>query len=186
MKNNKSNRTNFVIKGFSSIQIGLYILLSSYLIKSSLDGYVLDGYVDNELSDSQIELFIQILVILTVLFSGITMYFFGFRQAKTSNQELWNTKSKQTALKFIVLFSVLLTLLFFLKSEGKIEFIAPVFLFGFAVHHLLQSKLVTENLLIPGLCVLLGIVCIVIPSYWYPSLLMLGIAFITLGISAKP
>jgi hypothetical protein len=151
-----------------------------------LDGYVLDGYVDNELSDSQIELFIQILVILTVLFSGITMYFFGFRQAKTSNQELWNTKSKQTALKFIVLFSVLLTLLFFLKSEGKIEFITPVFLFGFAVHHLLQSKLVTENLLIPGLCVLLGIVCIVIPSYWYPSLLMLGIAFITLGISAKP
>ena len=60
MKNNKSNRSNFVIKGFSSIQIGLYILLSSYLIKSSLDGYVLDGYVDNELSDSQIELFIQI------------------------------------------------------------------------------------------------------------------------------
>ena len=121
MKNNKSNRSNFVIKGFSSIQIGLYILLSSYLIKSSLDGYVLDGYVDNELSDSQIELFIQILVILTVLFSGITMYFFGFRQAKTSNQELWNTKSKQIALKFIVLFSVLLTLLFFLKSEVKID-----------------------------------------------------------------
>ena len=186
MKNNNSNASNFLTRGFSSIQIGLYILLSSYLIKSSLDGYVLEGYVDNKLSASQIELFIQILVILTVLFSGITMFIFGFRQSKKSNQDLWNKKSKQSAFKFIALFSVLLMLLFFLNSEEKIEFIEPVFLFGFAIHHLIQSKLIKENLLIPGLCILLGIVCIVIPSYWYPSLLMLGIAFITLGISAKP
>ena len=186
MKNDNSNTSNFLIRGFSSIQIGLYILLSSYLIKSSLDGYVLDGYLDNELSTTQIELFIQILVILTVLFSGLTMYFFGFQQSKKSNQDLWNKKSKESALKFSVLFSALLALLIFLNSEGKIEFIVPAFLFGFAIHHLLQSKFLKENLLIPGLCILLGIVCIVIPSYWYPSLLMLGIAFITLGISAKP
>ena len=43
-KNLTVNTTqNFILKGFNSIQIGLYILLASYVINDSILGFIADS-----------------------------------------------------------------------------------------------------------------------------------------------
>lgn len=185
MKNSNAHPSFFSVKGFLSVQIGSYILLASYLIKSSLDGYVLDGFSGNELSTKQISLFIRLLVFLTFLFSGLTLYFFGQQRSKRAKQSLWNNKTKPEFLKFLIVFLILFVLLYVLHTKNVNEYLGPVFLAGFGFHHLLQTPIRKEKLLIPALCFLLSAICLVIPSYWYPSLLMLGIAYITYGVAVK-
>ena len=185
MKNNITPPSFFSVKGFLSVQIGLYILLASYLIKSSLDGYVLEGFAGNELSTEQISLFIQLLVILTFLFSGLTLFFFGNHRARRSKQSLWDNRTKSEALKFLISFLVVFAVLYMLYTKNLNEYLGPVFLIGFGIHHILQTPISKEKLLIPALCLLLTIICIIIPSYWYPSLLILAMAYITYGVAVK-
>ncbi len=39
--------------------------------------------------------------------------------------------------------------------------------------------------IIGGICLLLGIICFLIPNYWFASMSILGIAHITNGIVVK-
>ena len=188
MENSNQNNTfasNFRVNGIVSISIGLYFLAAAYLIKSSLDGYVLDGYSSGKLSEASIPLFIGMMTVLTLLFSGFTIYFFARHRSRIQKQALWNSPTQQAALRYGMALVIIGIVLFTLKAYGSNEFLVPAFLIGFALHSLWQTGLRKEQLLIPGLCVLLTAVCLVIPSYWYPSLLMLGVAYITRGIAYK-
>ena len=77
-------------------------------------------------------------------------------------------------------------LLIFLEKQGLIDYLTPTFLIIYgALLFLLKCKERKNILILSGLSVLLAIMCILIPTYWYSSLSILGIAHITYGVVVK-
>ena len=81
---------NFCLKGFTSILIGAYFFIVGYLIKTILDGFLIDNNPMGTLSPEIIEALIIALVLLVFLFSSLALFFGGKRSAKKFQHKLWN------------------------------------------------------------------------------------------------
>lgn len=186
MEKQDNFQQNFSLKGFSSIQIGLYFLIAAYCIKNILDGFLIDDNAMGMMSAEIIELLVLIIVFFTFLFSSIALFFKGRRKAKKLDYKLWNSKTKANFWKYIVSFLIIFLVLILLKNQGFIAYITPVFLVLYALSLLLLKIKKSKNLFVlSGICVLLAIICLLIPNYWYSSIFILGIAHITYGIVVK-
>lgn len=186
MKKHDNFQVNFSLKGFTSIQIGVYIFITSYLIKSILDGFIIDNNPLGMLSPQIVEIVIITLAVFTFLFSSFALYFKGRRSAKRFQFQLWNSTTKRAFIKYSISFLLLFLLLYFLMKQGYIDFITPAFLLIYGIILLLFKNKERKNLyIISGVSVLLAILCIVIPTYWYSALTILGIAHITYGVVVK-
>jgi cation transport ATPase len=177
---------NFSLKGFTSIQIGIYFLLAAYLIKNTLDGFLIDDHLMGMMSAQIIEIMIFSILISVFLFASLALFFSAKRRAKKLKTPLWNKNTKNQTLAYLASFIVFFTALVLLKNEGFIDAITPIFLmyFGFILF-VMQKNKTKERIIIPIICLLLAIICFLIPSYWYASILILGIAQITYGIVVK-
>lgn len=185
MTKHENFKINFQLKGFTSILIGAYFLLAAYTIKTMVDGFLIDDNPAGMLSVQLIEGISISIIILVFLLSTLALFFKGKKLAKRNQYHLWNDKTKRMVwfyfLGFITLFFVLFTLL----KLGKINFLTPIFL---ALYALLLFILRGKSKAILVIClasVLLAIICVIIPSYWYSSLFILGIAHITYGVVVK-
>ncbi len=177
---------NFSLRGAAAIQIGIYFLITVYCLQSILQGFLIDDNIAGMLSVEIIEGIGFGLLILFFLLSGMALFFKAKRRSKTFQFKIWNAKTKKTA--SIVLSSVFVILLLVntALNMGYIDAIAPVFLLCYGALLLaLHNKQRSGLLLVAGICLLLTITCLVIPSYWYSSFLILGIAHITYGIMIK-
>lgn len=173
---------NFVLKGFTSMQIGVYFLILGYTFKSILDGFLIDNNAMGMLSPQIIEILFIALLFLLVLFSSLALYFSGKRTAKRFQYKLFNQTTKKAILKYftgiIILFSSIITL----NNLGFINGIVPAFLILYSLFLFIFKNKERKNLLVlSGLSLALGLLCFVIPSYWYSSISILGIAHITYG-----
>ena len=75
-KNLTTNNTqNFILKGFNSIQIGLYMLLGVYVINASILGFIADSNPLGMLSIEIIESICMFMVVLVVFFSMFAVFF---------------------------------------------------------------------------------------------------------------
>ena len=177
---------NFSLKGFVSIQIGLYFLLASYFIKTILEGFLIDDNPFGMLSAEILEIFILVIAFFLFLFSSLALFFKGRRNAKKNQLKLFNTTTKTAFFKYLISFLVLFLILFFLMKLGYIDLITPSFLIIYALILFLFKEKESKNLLIiSGICILLAVICFLIPSYWYSSLFILGVAHITYGVVVK-
>ena len=71
-------------------------------------------------------------------------------------------------------------------NQGFIDLITPIFLIFYGFILLLINPKSNQNMrIIGGICLLLGIICFLIPNYWFASMSILGIAHITNGIVVK-
>ena len=50
-----NNEVNLILKGFTSILIGIYLFCGAYLIKSILDGFLIDNHLTSMFSVEIIE-----------------------------------------------------------------------------------------------------------------------------------
>ena len=177
---------NFSLKGNASIQIGIYFLIAAYCIKNILDGFLIDDNPLGMLSAEIIEVFIIAITFFTFLFAGLALYFKGRRKAKKLEYHLWNAKTKKTFWLIILSFIGIFLLLNLLLNLGFINFITPTFvlLYGLLIF-LNKNKKRRDLLVLTGICLLLGAISILIPGYWYSSLLILGIAHITYGVVVR-
>ena len=177
---------NFCLKGFTSILIGAYFFIVGYLIKTILDGFLIDDNPMGTLSPEIIEALIIALVLLVFLFSSLALFFGGKRSAKKFQHKLWNRETKVASRKYILYIIVIFTLLMLVLSAGLIDYLTPIFLFLYAVLLFLFKDKERKNLLIlSGLSLLLAVICMLIPAYWYSSLSILGIAHISYGVVVK-
>jgi len=177
---------NFALKGFTSIQIGFYFLLASYSIKIILEGFLIDDNPMGMMSAEIIEYLIGGIGVFLFLFSSFALFFSAKRRAKKQELPLWNSLSKRIFYKYMASFLVLFIALIFLMKQGFIYFITSVFLFFYGANLLFVSKENNQNIrIISGICLLLAMICFLIPSYWYASITILGIAHITFGIVVK-
>ncbi len=186
MSNHDNFEVNFSLKGNASIQIGIYFLIAAFLIKSILEGFLVDDNPLGMLSAEIVEILIIAIIFLTFLLSGLGLYFKGRRNAKKFQYTLWNAKTKKNfwllTLSFIGIFIVLILLM----NLGHINSITPTFLLLYGLLTFLNKNKKRKGLLaLTGICILLGVVCMLIPNYWYSSLFILGIAHITYGFVVR-
>jgi hypothetical protein len=186
MSNHDNFEINFSLKGNASIQIGVYFLLAAYVIKTVLDGFLVDDNPFGMMSAEIIEFIIISITFFTFLFSALALYFKGRRQSNKFQYKLWNAKTKKNFWFFILSFIGILFLLITLMNLGYIDFIVPSFLLLYGLLTFLNKNKKRKSLLIlSGICLLLAFLCILIPSYWYSSIFILGIAHITYGFVVR-
>lgn len=186
MSKHDNLEVNFSLKGNASIQIGIYFLLAAYLIKTFLDGFLIDDNPAGMLSAEILEYLIISICFLTFLLSGLALFFKGKRNAKKFEYHLLNSKTKKNFWLITLSFIGIFSLLFSFKNLGYINFITPSFLLLYGLLTFLNKNKKRKNLLIlSGVSILLAVICILIPGYWYSSLLILGIAHITYGVAVR-
>lgn len=180
------NSVNFNLIGSASIQVGIYFMLAAYLIQTIINGFLIDDNPAGMLSVEIIEVISLTIVILTFLFSGLALYFKGKRKSKKNNLILWNKNTKQQFWFVLIGFWGILISFIILTNSGEINFITPVFLavYGLLIF-LLKNKQRKNIIAIAGISILLAIITLLIPTYWYSSIFILGIAHMTYGIMVK-
>lgn len=177
---------NFSLKGYTSIQIGLYFLLATFIIKKMLEGFLIDDHPMGMLSAELIEFLILTIIFITLLFSSLALFFKGRRKAKKLNYKLWNAKTKTSFWKFLIYHLIIFVILILIVVNNYLDYLTPVFLILYALSLLLLKIKKSKNLFVlAGLSVMLAVICFLIPNYWYSSLFILGLAHVTYGIVVK-
>mgnify|MGYP001193881631 CR=1 FL=1 len=173
---------NFNLKGFNSIQISLYILLGSYIVNSSILGFVAEENPMGMLSIEIIENICLFMIILVGIFSMLAVFFSSRRATRKAGEMVWNMASKKQFWSYIVALLLGVVLLTLVKNTG-INFTTPFFLLYLGlVLAILNSQRKKEYYLLTAISLLLAIIVYIIPSYWYSSLLIIGGAFFVYGI----
>ncbi len=186
MEKHDNFQNNFSLKGFTSILIGAYFFIAGYLIKTILDGFLIDDNPFGMLSAEIIEVFIIVIAFLFFLFSSLALFFSGKRNAKKLQHLLWNGKTKAAFQKYILGIIIIFISMIILMNQGFIDSLTPTFLIIYgALLFVLKSKERKNLLILSGLSVLLAMMCILIPTYWSSSISILGIAHITYGVVVK-
>jgi len=177
---------NFILRSFNSVQIGLYLILFTFLFKSLFDGFLSDTSMLGMISIEIIELAASLFIILFFLLSGFAVLFSSRRLAKKSGYKLWNKKTfRQFTFYFGWSFPAYV-ILYILANGGYSIYlgVSLLFLIGMILIGLNTAKKKSMYLL-AGLSIGLAIISYLIPSYWYSSLMILGGAFIVYGIMIK-
>ena len=86
---------NFILRGFNSIQIGLYMLLGVYVINAAILGFIADSNPLGMLSIEIIESICMFMVVLVGFFSMFAVFFSSRRAARKSGLAVWNAASKK-------------------------------------------------------------------------------------------
>ncbi|MGB0879971.1 MAG: hypothetical protein ACPGTO_05345 [Polaribacter sp.] len=185
-KNHNNLFINFMLKGVTSILIGIYFLIAAYGINFILDGFLIDGNVMGMMSAEIIEILIITMVCFVFLFSSLAFFFKGKRTAKKNHHQLWNEKTKVVFWKYFIGNLLLFCLLLFLLNKGYVNYITPSFLIFYGILvFILKNKKRKDVLILSLISILLGVLCLLIPMYWYSALCILGIAHISFGIVVR-
>jgi hypothetical protein len=177
---------NFILKGSNSIQIGIYLLLFVFILKSLLDGFLSDVSMLGMMSIEIIELAAFIFISLFILLSGLAVLFSNRRRTRRAGYKLMNKKTFRqfafylgwTLPAFLIIYSI---------ANGGYSMFAGVsflFLLGTILIGLNSSKKKALYIL-SGLSIGLAVISYLIPSYWYSSILIMGGAFIVYGIMIR-
>jgi hypothetical protein len=173
----------FILKGFSSILIGVYFFLLGYTYKYILNSFLIDDHALGLLSPEIIEIIFISLAAVFVLFSSFPLFFSGRKAAKSFHLLLWNGKTKVVFFKYLIGIAIVFSSLISLMNHGFIDEITPTFLILYSIFLFLTRNKTRKSLLIlSALSLALGIICFIIPMYWYSAFTILGIAHITYGI----
>jgi len=88
-----NNDVNLILKGFTSVLIGIYMIIGVYLIQTILTGFLIDDNPLGMLSAEIIELFCIGILFLVFLGTSVALIFGGRRIAKKFQYRLWNSKT---------------------------------------------------------------------------------------------
>lgn len=186
MEKHDNFQLNFSLKGYSSIQIGLYFLLAGYTIKKILEGFLIDDNPLAMLSAQIIEILVLIIIFITLLFSSLALFFKGRRKARKLEYKLWNKKTKTIFWKFAASFSIIFLVLILFTILGYVDYVAPIFLILYGLLLIfLKIKKSKRLFILSSVCLILAIVCFWVPNYWYSSIFILGVAHISYGLIVK-
>ncbi|WP_341220922.1 hypothetical protein [Polaribacter atrinae] len=183
---NDNIKNNFSLKEFTSILIGAYFFLAGFFIETVLKSSLIEENPLTNLVSDNIETSIIVIVLLVFLFSSLTLFFTGKRNAKKLQVQLWNDQTKIALKKYMLAFVVIITSLLILINLGLIEYITPTFLILYGLLLFLVKNKGQQNLLyLASLSVFLAVICFLIPTYWASSISILGIAHVAYGVVVK-
>lgn len=186
MKNQDSPHINFSFTGLTSIFLGSHFLIVAFIIKSIIDDAKLRGEGLRYNYSSLTETYVIIIVIVAFLLFPSSILFTENRKAKKRGYQCLNPTTKRVLIRYSLTLITLFVILFFIGRQELYNYIVPCFLITYSVIlFVFERKEYRNVLIISGICILFSIICIIIPSYWYYSLFILGVAHLTYGISKQ-
>lgn len=173
---------NFVLKGFTSAQVGLYFLASAYLIKKTIGNFLVDDTLMMFMSVQLIEFFVVGILFLLALFSSLAIFYANRRRARKVAQKIWNPVSKKRFWIFLTHIVISLSILILLYSNGLYNYLGPIGLILYAFLLIALSASNKTYYLLAFIALLLAVMSFIIPTYWYSSMLLLGVAHFAYGV----
>ncbi|MFK8060596.1 MAG: hypothetical protein AB8B78_10945 [Polaribacter sp.] len=184
MNTDHNSQLNFSLLGFTSIQIGIYILIGAYVIKNLLEDFNSRNFLN--IAKENLVFVIASIVFIILLFSFLALFFKAKRNARKHQLILWNHKKTTSFCYTFSAFFIFFSFSIVAFNLGYVTYITPSFLIFYAILlFLFKNKERKDILIISGVCLLFAAVCFLIPSYWYSSLFILGVAHITYGVVLK-
>jgi hypothetical protein len=174
--------SNFLLQGFNSIQIGLYFIISAYLIKKTIANFLVDDTFMMFMSVQLIEFFVIGILFLLWLFSSFALFYSNRRNARKLNKQIWNPASKKRFWIYLTHVVISFLILILLYSNGLFNYIGPVGLILYAFLVIALSAFDKHLFLIAGVALLLAVMSFIIPTYWYSSMLLIGVAHFAYGV----
>lgn len=186
MKNQDSPHINFSFTGLTSIFLGSHLLIAAFIIKSIIDGAKLRGEGLNHNYSSLTETYVTIIIVIAFLLFPSSIVFTENRKAKKLGYQCLNPMTKRILIRYSLTLITLFVILFFVGQQELYNYLVPCFLLIYGVIIFVFERKEYKNvLIISGVCALLSVICLIIPSYWYYSLFILGVAHLTYGISKQ-
>lgn len=173
---------NFVLKGFASVQVGVYFLVSAYLLKKMVENFLVDDTFMMFMSVQLIEYFAVGVLFFLFLFSSFALFYSSRRRARKVDKKIWNAASKKRFWIYLIHFIVGITILLLTYSNGLYNLLGSVGLVLYAFMLISLSGYNKAYYLFAGLSVLLAVMSFIIPTYWYSSMLLMGVAHFAYGI----
>ncbi|NVK53248.1 MAG: hypothetical protein HWD85_09965 [Flavobacteriaceae bacterium] len=177
---------NFKLNGRPSIFIGLYIILGSLFIKTTITGFQTDSSPFGFLTVDFFEGFIFIITLLVFFFSILAIFFGSRRYARRIGNKVWNKNSKKSLWLLLLSIFILYSILFSLLRLGQETFIISTFLmcygFLFILFNFSKSK---ELYYLAMTCFMLGLLPLLYPYYGFNALFILGVAHLVFGLTGK-
>ena len=177
---------NLILKGFNSIQTGLYLILFAYILKNMIDGFLSDTSMLGMMSIEIIEGAGLTFLVLFFLLSGFAIFFSSRRSAKKSGVKMWNKSTRMQMINFALLCVAAVAFLFFQKNFGYSSYLGISFLFYLgAILIILNAQKRKPLYLLALISLVLALISYLIPTYWYPSINIMGMGFVVYGIMIK-
>lgn len=177
---------NFILRGFNSIQIGIYLILFTFLFKSLFDGFLSDISMIGMVSIEIIEIAAIVFISLLISLSGFAVFFSSRRLARRSDYKLMNKRTfRQFAFYLGWTFPAFL-ILYVIVNGGYSMYAGVSFLLLLGTILLVLNSSKKKPLyLLAGMSIALALISYLIPTYWYSSLMIMGGAFIVYGIMIR-
>ena len=96
---NDNFKINFALKGFTSILIGAYLFIAGYFAEALLN----NATPLETLSPKTIEILILVIAFAFFIFSTITLFIIGKKNAGKLNHPLFNEKTKNAVQKYSII-----------------------------------------------------------------------------------
>lgn len=181
-----NNKQNFVLRGFNSIQIGLYFITFTFLFKSLFDGFLSDVSLLGMMSVEIVEFSAIAFILLLILLSGLAVLFSSRRITKRSGYKLMNKKSFRQFAFYLGWTLPSFLILYTTAYSGHSMYVGVAFLFLLGtILIVLNSNKKRPLYLLAVTSLSLGMISYLIPTYWYSSLMIMGGAFFVYGIMIK-
>ena len=186
MKKQHFISTNFILNANSSILIGIYFLVSGYLLESINSGNFLGFTFNEETTTSFTNTYTVLILSFLFVISSVSILFSSLNKAKSTKYIFWNKKTKVALYKLITINLLLLITLYFFYIEDFSSKFTTAFLLIYAILIVFVNNKKNKKLyLLAGLCCMLAAICFLIPSYWVSSITIMGVAHIAFGIATK-
>ena len=118
----------FKLRGFTSILIGVYILLGTTLVNTVLIGYVTDDSPLGFLSIQNLNFFIGFIIFIVFLLSLLAVFYGNKRRARKFGYRIWNKSTKKSFWHILILILLGFLISYSLLNNGYNNYIVPSFL----------------------------------------------------------
>jgi Na+/melibiose symporter-like transporter len=136
----QQNTSFFSLSGLSAILLGIYGLLTVYVVHmlTSTYGDGFDG--SSQLPIALLEIVILVLAVIMILISLITVRIRAKRRSKKSNEKLWNPLSKKLRLHTLIPLLLFIIVLVIIANKGYYSYITPLLLLLYGMFLLNLSR----------------------------------------------
>ncbi len=171
----QQNTSHFSLSGISGILLGTYGLLTVYLINMLTSTYG-DGFEgSSQLPIALLEIGIQVLAVIMILISLISLRIRAKRRARKNNRKLWDLHSKKVRFHTLIPLLLFVIVLVIIANKGYYSSITPLLLFLYGVFLLNLSRFSVGSLKYLAIA---EIILAVIAYFIYDKeMLFLGLGF---------
>ena len=173
----KNTSYNFKLRSRPSFFIGTYIILCTFLIKTTLNGFITDSSPFGFLTVNYLEGLIFIITFFGVLLSLFALFFGNRKYQRKIGNKVWNKNSKKMMWLLLALTTALYEVEFYLLRSGEEAFIIPTFIIGYGLTFLiLNFSRIISLYQFSIICFLIGFIPLFIDDFGFYTLFILGIA----------